>query len=375
MKTPVQTLQESGHRVYYASYSALDRYFRLPPSRNVHLLTDASLIALARLFEPLQYAGGDSEDALVSQGEQLYRLRCYDEDVPSRPRAFSVQELLYDPGRDVFLDPLGIYPDLRSAGLRAQGRGGDLDHLAEAAILVSRYRYVADVENFATEGSSAGASLEFQRELLLAVLAGGRPDKGLALLSACGFVGRYWPELERMSAIPQTKDYHPEGDGWQHTLETFQHRKQADPLLSLALLLHDVGKPEASPTAERPFDGHAELGAQIATHFLRRLGFPEAQVRDVTFLVRYHMMPAALRKLPLYRSERIMDSPLFPLLLELYRADSSASYWGPDGYYEACQIYRTYRKHKANPFRRNDGSKRSQRPRGTPALRPPPALH
>lgn len=166
-----------------------------------------------------------------------------------------------------------------------------------------------------------------------------------------------------MAAIPHHKDYHPEGDGWQHTLETLKHRKGEDPLLSLALLLHDVGKPEASSTAERAFDGHAELGAQIAVQFLRRLGFPEAQVRDVCFLVRYHMMPAALKQLPLYRSERIMDSPLFPLLLELYRADMSASYWSPNGYYEACRVYRSYQKHKANPFRRNDGSKRSRRPR------------
>ena len=79
----------------------------------------------------------------------------------------------------------------------------------------------------------------------------------------------------------------------------------------------------------------------------------------MSFLVRYHMMPAALKQLPIYRSERIMDSPLFPTLLELYRADLSASYWGPEGYYQACQVYRTYRKNKANPYRRKDGRKHS----------------
>jgi poly(A) polymerase len=372
MKSPVDTLRESGYRVYFASYSALDRYFRVPSSSTVHLLTDASLVGLAGLFDHLEYAGGDSEDAAVPHGGRAFRLRCYDEEVAARPRAFTVQELLYDPGRDVFLDPEGIYTDLRSGGLIAQGSAKDLDHLAEAAILVSRYPYSAEPETLLVEPPASAASgaregragtLEFQRDLLLSVLAGRRPDKGLALLSACGFVERYWPELQRMAAIPHHKDYHPEGDGWQHTLETFKHRKDEDPVLSLALLLHDVGKPEAASTPERAFDGHAELGAQIATHFLRRLGFPEAQIRDVTFLVRHHMMPAALKELPLYRSERIMDCPLFPLLLELYRADMSASYWSPSGYYEACQVYRNYRKHKANPFRRNDGTKRGHRAR------------
>jgi poly(A) polymerase len=55
-----------------------------------------------------------------------------------------------------------------------------------------------------------------------------------------------------------------------------------------------------------------------------------------------------------------MDSPLFPQLLELYRADLSASYWSPEGYYQACQVYRNYRKHKANPYRRKDGRKHSR---------------
>ena len=167
----------------------------------------------------------------------------------------------------------------------------------------------------------------------------------------------FWPELARMEGIPHVKDYHPEGDGWEHTLETFKHRKQAGAVLSLALLLHDVGKPDAPATQERPYDRHAELGAEVAASFLRRLGFAQGLIQDVTFLIRYHMMPAALRKLPLFRSEKVMDSPLFPQLLELYRADLSASYWSPESYYEACQVYRTYLKNKANPYRRRDGSK------------------
>jgi len=163
-----------------------------------------------------------------------------------------------------------------------------------------------------------------------------------------------------MSGIPHHKDFHPEGNGWEHTLETFKYRKGQDPVLSLALLLHDIGKPEAESTPEHAFDGHAELGAKIAARFLGRLGFDLSWIREVTFLIRYHMMPAALKQLPIYRSERIMDSPLFPQLLELYRADLSASYWSPEGYYQACQVYRNYRKHKANPYRRKDGRKHSR---------------
>ena len=60
---------------------------------------------------------------------------------------------------------------------------------------------------------------------------------------------------------------------WEHTLATFAHRKKPDLVLSLALLLHDMGKPDAEGAGEKRFDGHSEIGARLATRFLRRLGF------------------------------------------------------------------------------------------------------
>lgn len=365
MRDPVAVLQDGGHRVYYASSSALDRFFRLPPSPGTrYLLTDCSLICLARTFDQLEYAGERHEDAIVSYEGRPYAFRCYDEDDPPSPRPFSVQELLYDPQRDVFLDPEGVYPDLRLASLVPRGGAQPLTRLAEAAKLVSRYHYRASAGELDLEGPFTRPSEAYQRDLLLGVLDGRQPHKGLGLLYESGFVESFWPELARMSVIPPVKDFHPEGDGWEHTLETFKHRKQADAVLSLALLLHDVGKPDAPATQERPYERHAELGADIAASFLRRLGFSQSLIQEVTFLIRYHMMPAALKKLPLFRCEKIMDSPLFPQLLELYRADLSASYTGPEGYYEACQVYRTYLKNKANPYRRSDGSKPRRQNRG-----------
>ncbi len=357
-RDPVAVLQDGGHRVYYASFSALDHYFRLPPSPAArYLLTDCSLVCLAGVFEELEYGGERHEDAIVSWEGRQYAFRCYDEDDPASPRPFSVQELLYDPQRDVFLDPEGVYPDLRVEVLAPRGACLPLTRLAEAAKLVSRYHYRTSAAELGLEGPFPPPGATYQRDLLLGVLDGAQAHKGLALLEECGFVQVVWPELARMSVVPQFKDYHPEGDGWEHTLETFKHRKQADTVLSLALLLHDVGKPDAPGTQERPYDRHAELGAQVASSFLRRLGFAAGLIQEVSFLIRYHMMPAALKKLPIFRSEKIMDSPLFPQLLELYRADLSASYGSPESYYEACQVYRTYLKNKANPYRRSDGSK------------------
>ena len=360
MKTPIEVLQDSGYKVYHSNTSALDRYFRIPPGPSLYLFTDCSLISLAGIFEDLEYPGLVYEEALVRRDRKRYLFHCYDDEVAALPRPFTVQELLYDPEREAFLDALEVYPDLRKTQLVRQRGGSSLLYLTEAAVLISRYHYQVDPDSFSPEPPFAEPDTVFQRELLLAVLTGANPDKGLSLLYSSGFVETFWPELQKMSGVPHHKDYHPEGNGWEHTLETFKYRKGLDPVLSLALLLHDIGKPVAVSTPERAFDGHAELGAEVAARFLSRLGFDLSWIRDVTFLIRYHMMPAALKQLPIYRCERIMDSALFPQLLELYRADLSASYWSPESYYQACQVYRNYRKHKANPYRYKDGRKHSR---------------
>ena len=134
-------------------------------------------------------------------------------------------------------------------------------------------------------------------------------------------------------------------------METFRYRKVADLRLSLALLLHDSGKPRASASEGHRFDRHAELGAIVAQRFLTRLGFSRDLSGAVVYLVRYHMLPAALPRLPLERGIPGVDEPLFPLLLELYKCDELSTFKGPEAYYEACAAYRAYLKKSRNPYR------------------------
>ena len=52
-----------------------------------------------------------------------------------------------------------------------------------------------------------------------------------------------------------------------------------------------------------------------------------------------------------------MADPLFPVLLELYRCDLESTFRGPNPYYRACKIYRSYLKNSANPYRSAEGKK------------------
>jgi poly(A) polymerase len=209
---------------------------------------------------------------------------------------------------------------------------------------------------------------EEQRLLLMGLLSSPYPALGLELLKITGFAGEFWPELAVLDDVDHSKEFHPEGNVWKHTLETFRYRKPSayayDLRLSMGLLLHDVGKSIAESSGQRRFDGHAELGARQAQVFLERLGFDSAFTSDICYLVKNHMLPAALPRLPLTRTGGILESPLFPLLLELYRCDESSSFKGLEAYYESSAAYQSYLRYRRNPYRSADGKKNPNPIRG-----------
>ena len=229
--------------------------------------------------------------------------------------------------------------------------------LADAALILTRYGYALETRRREIAGGldalarGPAPNQEAQRGLLTCLLVSARPDLGLELLRARGFIDELWPELGLLNKTDHAKEFHPEGNVWHHTLETFRYRKTFDLRLSLGLLLHDVGKPLSRASGPYRFSGHAEIGAEQGRIFLERLGFDRALIHDVCFLVRHHMIPAALTKLPLTKTKAILDSPLFPTLLELYRCDEASSFKSFDGYYKSSAAYRTYlkRQRRASP--------------------------
>jgi poly(A) polymerase len=252
--------------------------------------------------------------------------------------------------------------------------------LMDAALILARYRDHGDtgpapqpsitqiLRSLANLNEGLPPKPEAQRLLLTGVLVSPRPDRGLELLKAAGFIREHWPELAILDDVDHSKEFHPEGNVWKHTLETFRYRKTTghnsaayDLRLSLGLLLHDMGKPLSASSGSRRFNGHAELGAWAARKFLERLGFDPSLIEDIYYLVKNHMLPAALPRLPLVRTREILESPLFPTLLELYRCDESSSFKGPDGYYESSAAYQSYLKNRRNPYRFADGKKMGKR--------------
>lgn len=340
---------------FEAGFTALDAFHGVRPAPLGFILVLGGLVELAKATDGLCFPGLSYADASLCQdpresGEEgsLY-IRLADSRASQARQAFRPLDLLREPGkRASFLGPEGIYAALRSP-LLLPAPAPDEDLLFQAAVLVSRYDYVLSPEF--RPGIPRDFPIQAQKDLLTLILTGSHPERGLVLLKAWGFLEAYWPELLALEGVDQAKEFHPEGDVWAHTMETFRYRKLPDLRLSLGLLLHDSGKPGASSVPGRKFDRHAEIGSSLAQRFLLRLGFSRSVSADVSYLVRYHMLPAALPRLPLEKGIEGVDDPLFPLLLELYKCDELSSFKGPEGYYEACAAYRAHLRTARNPWR------------------------
>ena len=386
-ETPEKEISAAGFPVYLHGLSAIDSYLgqntAAAAATAVEVLCGADLADLARLFEGLRYPGAALADAAVDSNGKTWYFRCEDpEHLRNCRHSFSFLDFFQDCATRRFYDPNGIYSLLRSIlketddaytaqwWKTANTAADPCRLLFDGAMILARYfpkTGSGAINAIAAElcglNKTAPPGTEEQRLLLLRLLDAANPASGFELLKRCGFIAAYWPELAILDDVDHSKEFHPEGNVWKHTMETLRYRKALghgggfDLRLSLGLLLHDVGKPLSESSGRHRFSGHAELGERQAYSFLHRLGFEAPLIRDVCYLVRNHMLPAALSRLPLIRTGEVMSSLLFPTLLELYRCDESSSFKGLDGYYRSSAAYQSYLKYRRNPYRSADGKK------------------
>ena len=158
------------------------------------------------------------------------------------------------------------------------------------------------------------------RELMKSLVAD--PVKTIDLWDEMGAWQHVMPELLDMKNSPQHPEFHSEGDVWVHTRLALQKlaskdctdfikkhfpkfaQERANPMSPenvLAILLHDISKPETIQTPEK--DGvdrirnheHETIGAAKARHICERmkLSSPEevgVDIDHVAWLIRYHLI-------------------------------------------------------------------------------------
>ena len=133
------------------------------------------------------------------------------------------------------------------------------------------------------------------------------------------------PPLRPMQGFDQHNPHHDK-DVWRHTLAAVA-AAPPDPLLRLAALLHDAGKPgcfSLDAQGVGHFFGHAQRSAEIADRLLRGLHCDGETRRCAVELVRLHGLPLTPQPRLLRRRMARLGTPQLLRLIALQRADVAA---------------------------------------------------
>lgn len=251
-------------------------------------------------------------------------------------RDFTVNALAYDPIEDRLIDVTGGLADLERRTLRTVGDPvvrftEDRLRLLRAVRFATELEFTIDAPTLdavrALAPTIVNVSAERIRDELLRLLVAPARAAGVRLLEAAGLLRMVLPEVAAMTGVPQPPEFHPEGDVFTHTCLALQHLANPTPVLAMATMLHDVGKPPTISLSDRiRFHGHADVGAGMAEAICRRLRMSTVDTRAIVTLVQDHLRIDDLPDMRPGKATRFLRRPDFEELLELHRADCLASH-------------------------------------------------
>jgi tRNA nucleotidyltransferase (CCA-adding enzyme) len=142
---------------------------------------------------------------------------------------------------------------------------------------------------------------EFSKMLLKSQV----PSLGIRWLKSINRISELLPELAATIGVVQDYRWHPEGDVFEHSMQSLDaavaldyENDQEKLTLLYAALCHDLGKVTTTFEDEKGIHsyGHAEVGCKIAQKMLKRITHNKLLIDMVSKLVRWHMVPMQLLK-------------------------------------------------------------------------------
>ncbi|MDO5345068.1 MAG: HD domain-containing protein [Lachnospiraceae bacterium] len=246
-----------------------------------------------------------------------------------RRRDFTINAMAYSESAGL-VDLFGGVQDLERGVIRCVGEAEE--RFGEDALRMLRaVRFSAQL-GFEIEERTAAAiqklapalkriSAERVQAELVKLLESPHPD-WLRKAWETGITAVVLPEFDRMMEQPQNNAHHIHSVG-EHTLETLR-QIPADKVLRLTMLIHDMGKTECVTQDEKGiyhFRGHAAYSASIGKKVMKRLKFDNETTARVSRLVANHSLYPEATPEGVRRSVRQIGEDLFPLFLEVKKAD------------------------------------------------------
>lgn len=246
-------------------------------------------------------------------------------------RDFTMNAVAWSPESGL-VDPFGGETDIRAQRIRCVGDPGT--RFREDALRILRCLRFAAVLGFSIDTATAAAARE--NRALLAHISAERvaeelkklvcgPDVRRIVLEETEVLGAVVPELLPLRGFDQRNP--------NHCFDILGHAAAVceavppEPVLRLAALLHDLGKPDCFFMGEDGvghFYGHAQRGAELVEPILRRLRFDNESRERITELVRRHDLRIEPTDKGVARCLRRYGPDFFFQLVQLKKADALA---------------------------------------------------
>lgn len=257
---------------------------------------------------------------------------CLEEDL--KRRDLTINAMAYNDARGL-VDIFGGMEDIRERQVRCVGDPEsrfreDALRILRAIRFSAQLGYAIEEETRAAAAALAHTlsriSAERIQAELVKLVTSPNPDY-IRVAYETGVTKVFFPEFDRAMETPQNHPHHCYNVG-EHILHSLRSVR-ADKVLRLAMLFHDIGKPEAMTTDGEGithFHGHGKISADMARGIMQRLKFDNDTMNRVCRLVLYHdyCNGTVPDMRTVRRAVNKIGEDIFPMLLEVVRADIMA---------------------------------------------------
>lgn len=234
----------------------------------------------------------------------------------SKRRDFTINALGYDIAKEAFIDPFDGRKDMQTHTLRHIDDTTFVEdplRIYRAVQFCARFGYTLAKDTFALcqQMVKEGMLDELPKERIYTewtklLLKSPKPSIGFELMRELGILKGYFPELYALIDVPQSPQWHPEGDVWIHTMMTLDEMAQLcrdSPVYDqrqklkflFAILCHDLGK-ATHTTIEKEGRiraiGHESAGVAPTKSLLYRLSDEHDFIQSILPLVEHHLKPS-----------------------------------------------------------------------------------
>lgn len=222
-------------------------------------------------------------------------------------RDFTINAIAADLKDGKLVDPFNGKSDIKKRIIRTVGLPED--RFSEDGLRPIRALRFSAQLNFKIEENTLNAiskpeilkktqavSVERFRDELMKLLKAEKPSVSLKLMEESGILKIFIPELldGRNCIQGDFRGFH-EFDVLDHLFYACDGAPKEKPMVRLAALFHDIGKPESKKIIESPagqqytFYNHEIISERISRKIMMRLKFSNAEIEEVCHLVKNHM--------------------------------------------------------------------------------------